>query len=383
MSRRVNLNPKLASLLLENNSDVLLTEKLRSAFPDIIDAEGQPLQYWFSTDVLLLFRQVLRKFVYRADLEESEERLLTELFRCYRIYTVEPNVQRFLSSDTDFLREVQSVLKLQQNSALKKVVMQFLCNMMAGNKKSADAIHEVFFEDIMESLRERCCVQESAAALYSLILFKNISLNCEMFAMIINIFEENEDMVYMKLLIEKSLMYEDFWEYFSSFEVKQRVGTLKFLSEMLILGTAPQLPNTAFHSLTDCFTKCQHTVFEISSESDDSKQKAIEAFLLLEVIASLSCLSQYLKVLQMNKSLMIHCGVLLINIHRLGKTKGNCFTPVQHLRQVEEKGQDFSAHPAVGFKGFLIRAIGNLSYKSKIMQDLVSLGLVMQFKLAS
>ena len=79
----------------------------------------------------------------------------------------------------------------------------------------------------------------------------------------------------------------------------------------------------------------------------------------------------------------------------IGKASNNYFTPMQKLSDVAPAGQKLTAntnvaegsqngnslhspridpqnHPAFGFKAGLIRIIGNMSYRDKKCQDLVS-----------
>lgn len=59
-----------------------------------------------------------------------------------------------------------------------------------------------------------------------------------------------------------------------------------------------------------------------------------------------------------------------------GKESENYFTSIQKLSDVAPSTQkieyDLENHPAFGFKVGLIRVIGNMSYKNKTCQDLVS-----------
>lgn len=54
-----------------------------------------------------------------------------------------------------------------------------------------------------------------------------------------------------------------------------------------------------------------------------------------------------------------------------GKEQNNCFSAVQKLSALEG-GEELQSHPAFGFKASLIQVLGNLCYKYKPTQDLVS-----------
>lgn len=73
---------------------------------------------------------------------------------------------------------------------------------------------------------------------------------------------------------------------------------------------------------------------------------------------------------------MYFCVVtdLLKSIHCLGKSGDNSFSIIQKLSDLSLKGgnKEVQEHPAFGFKGNLIRLVGNLSYKHEANQDQVS-----------
>lgn len=75
--------------------------------------------------------------------------------------------------------------------------------------------------------------------------------------------------------------------------------------------------------------------------------------------------------LQNDKNILINAGVLLINVHRIGKASNNVFTPVQKLSMIQNPSDDAYRNPVFGFKADLVRLIGNLCWKNRQMQDLV------------
>lgn len=82
-----------------------------------------------------------------------------------------------------------------------------------------------------------------------------------------------------------------------------------------------------------------------------------------------------------------------MSLHMMGKESDNYFTPITNLSQVAPnalgksinvnstigdavtsiKTTDPQDHPAYGFKVGVIKVIGNMVYKNKIYQDLVSI----------
>lgn len=83
---------------------------------------------------------------------------------------------------------------------------------------------------------------------------------------------------------------------------------------------------------------------------------------------------------------------LLMSLHMMGKESDNCFTPITNLSKVAAGAQrrtiginsttddatggttdyDPQDHPAYGFKAGIIKVIGNMVYRNKMCQDLVS-----------
>lgn len=81
-----------------------------------------------------------------------------------------------------------------------------------------------------------------------------------------------------------------------------------------------------------------------------------------------------------------------MSLHMMGKESDNCFTPITNLSKVaanvqrqairvnsttsdateETTDRDPRDHPAYGFKAGIIKVIGNMVYRNKMCQDLVS-----------
>ncbi|XP_067001630.2 ataxin-10 [Anabrus simplex] len=120
-----------------------------------------------------------------------------------------------------------------------------------------------------------------------------------------------------------------------------------------------------FKTRSDCILK--------TIEHYAEQLEPMEVAKLLELIASASSNNPYLQELQKDKSLLINCAFLLRNIHTLGKSSENSFSTVQKLSALSLQGdqREIQQHPAFGFKGSLIRLLGNLCWKHKENQDQV------------
>lgn len=103
-----------------------------------------------------------------------------------------------------------------------------------------------------------------------------------------------------------------------------------------------------------------------------------EIVLLLDLIATASSQSFYLWIFSYDNALFLNVGCLLVSIHKLGKSSNNIFTPLEKLEEVAPKSDGASnVEHLISYqiKSQLVRIVGNLSYKNKKMQDLVSLNI--------
>lgn len=95
--------------------------------------------------------------------------------------------------------------------------------------------------------------------------------------------------------------------------------------------------------------------------------------ILLDIISSSTTHQKYLDILKDDRSLFLNIGCLLQGIHKLGKKSNNSFTPIQKLDALvptSNENSDFEKEISFSFKTKLIKAIGNLCYRNKKIQDL-------------
>lgn len=101
-----------------------------------------------------------------------------------------------------------------------------------------------------------------------------------------------------------------------------------------------------------------------------------EIVLQIDLIANASSQSVYLWIFSYDNALFLNVGCLLSSIHKLGKNSENIFTPLQRLEDVapnSKSASDIEHIISYQIKSQLVRIIGNMSYKNKKMQDLVSI----------
>lgn len=104
-----------------------------------------------------------------------------------------------------------------------------------------------------------------------------------------------------------------------------------------------------------------------------------EVIALMDVIAQASSNERYSHIMADDASLFLNVGFLLKSIHQIGKLGGevsNIFTPVQKLEHVAPNSmqEDASIERDISYqlKSMLVRIVGNLAYKNRKNQDLVS-----------
>lgn len=130
------------------------------------------------------------------------------------------------------------------------------------------------------------------------------------------------------------------------------------------------------------FKKKSDCVLRTSASSALDANHAKEVAALLDIIAQASSDERYSQVLATDSSLFINVGFLLRSIHDLGKCQPidgqnaeNIFAPVQKLEQLapnSNKNTEIERDISYQLKSTLIRTLGNLAYKHKKNQDLVS-----------
>uniref|UniRef100_A0A069DT19 Ataxin-10 n=1 Tax=Panstrongylus megistus TaxID=65343 RepID=A0A069DT19_9HEMI len=111
----------------------------------------------------------------------------------------------------------------------------------------------------------------------------------------------------------------------------------------------------------------QHCMERVITTDEIPLIEANIAVELLNIISNLSYNSQYKTLLQNDSAFVTLILDKLSAVHKMGLESINAFTPVTKLEEVEST----DPHPLHFVRGLLIRIIGNLCYKNKIIQDKV------------
>lgn len=300
--------------------------------------------------------------------------LTKELFKSLRNYVITKEVQTQLTAELDFLNKLAFFISKNADSLtadVLKIILQFLINLVISNKEACNTLFEMYSDTIFMFLNKKICIYETSALLYNISLYKSLDgLEASIYETIFSLYNTNDETEYLYFLIENFLTYDQFWVNYNQFHIKHRLLILEIIRHKQTQGNAVNISDNAIQTITTKFINSNPIIFQTKVNAD-SELMLYEVTSLLEVLSSLCSDEKYLSKLQKNKDLLINIGILLINIHRLGKESENCFTSKQKLSEVEGHNDALNEHPIFGFKIGLIRVIGNMCWKNTVMQDLV------------
>ncbi|XP_044746082.1 ataxin-10 [Coccinella septempunctata] len=306
--------------------------------------------------------------------EEESLPFLIELFRYLRNVATNEENQNFITNDPLLINEVgiifRTVLDKPNGTHLVKIILQFLVNLVVSNQTTCLKVSNILYEDILDCFYKRRNNYETLALLYNLHLQNRVlCFRDELFENVLHFLSEN-DSEYAQFLAELFLYSENLWSNYNKFEIANRIVLLELLKTRWIERKLNNLPKISLQILSKKFWESDNVIFQTLS-SEDSSLEPFEISLLLDILGCLCGNDTYLAILQGDTDLIIRCGVLLINIHKLGKQSENYFSSLQKLSELKEPSEVIQKHPAFGFKVGLVRLIGNLCWKNKRVQDLV------------
>lgn len=314
------------------------------------------------------FELLVREFQNKIETLE----VITEILRFLRNCTSDYAAQKCILIKTNILNNADSffskIIKVDVNNICLKVLLQFLINLVSSNSDAGDKILKLFYDRLKKFLQTNINIYESSALIYYISLVKPIN-DSELTNTVLNLHANNLQNEFLIFLLENNISHSNFWSTYQDMDIEKKITILETLRNMLLQKNVCRLPVNAQETLIEDFLRCAGSIFYMSKK-EENRLKASEVSLLLEILSSLSSDENYLKKLQSNRNILINAGVLLINIHTLGKENYNCFTPVQKLSQFGVNS-GLNEHPAFGFKADLIRLIGNFCWKNMDMQDLV------------
>lgn len=295
--------------------------------------------------------------------------------RCLRNFAATSETRSYIVCETDImwnLRKIFNFVLCNQNTNYHylKVPLQFIINLVSSNEFISKYVFIRFKKFIQKILYENDHIYECSALVYNISRFNNFFPVPIIEKLICFAKSENHN-EYIDLFMEHIVKTTYFWETFEKdLSIESKIIILLFIKEKLLLShTNQKVHCRSLDILSNEFKNSVEFILKLTKEIQNDL-KAYEVSLILEVLSSCSSKKKCLNILQTKKDLFMNAGVLLLNVHKLGKLSDNCFTPVQKLSKFDSD-EDWSKHPAFGFKADLIRLIGNLCWKNAELQKLV------------
>lgn len=253
--------------------------------------------------------------------------------------------------------------ELQLKEALfVKIAIQVLLNLLSGSNDAHKETRRAKIQsdiviDHYINLSKYC--YEVSALLYNL----DITNSLEVLNYILKNYSTSPN-EYLEMLMGRTIQRQFIWLQYATLPSSYKLDILHFL----LIDQRDNVPTECLNCLANRFIASGNVVFQVSTCTNSVIE---EVALTLEILAHLSSLEKCLTHLSGNKDLLINAGVLLINAHRLGQTSDSAFKPVQKMADLHNP-ENLRTNPVFGFKAHLIKLIGNLCWKNKVMQNLVS-----------
>ncbi|KAF7273708.1 hypothetical protein GWI33_013593 [Rhynchophorus ferrugineus] len=333
-------------------------------------------------NVLLFATDIINsKFCWYNSLETPLADILTDIMKILRIYVTKEYVVMYLIENDNFYRIFDNLIKCiftkkNMQALYTKYLLQCLVNMLTfgeSNNEIRLKLASAFYEHIRYAFIENYgCLYEVSAVLYNILLKDDIQDISLLNAIIVNIGSSRSTVnEYLDFLFEKIYKLPLLWEVYDQLPMKSKLLVLGYLSGLIVASETNvrhELPYSLIKRLLDIFNKSGDVIFKLTQTS--CAESSQELSYALQILSVLSGDHHYLDSLQSNVDLLINACAILINMNRLGKTSEHIFKPIQKLKDIQNPSEDIINNPVFGFKGFLIRLIGNLSWKSKRIQDL-------------
>lgn len=247
--------------------------------------------------------------------------------------------------------------------------LQFLSNLIVGNKNTQIFIWNAFSEPLIKSLYLRDVANITIIILCNIFnSYSNvIPNNLEFLTRVLFLYTDNTENAF--LLLEVLIRENVITKFYNDFSPDLRLALLENIYT-IILEEILEIPIDSILILIDCFKKKSDCILKTVSDYLRNIEP-IEVARLLDCIASISGREKYLEKIQADKSLLINCAFLLKSIHEAGKVGDNHFSSIQKLSEMNHANQTIQEHPGFGFKAALIRVLANLCSKHKENQTLV------------
>ncbi|KAG2469270.1 ataxin-10 isoform X1 [Polypterus senegalus] len=312
----------------------------------------------------------------------------TECFRCQRNACVECPKNQNSMRDLGFIEVTIRILdKLQKLPTVLshklealRCGMQFLGNAAAGNRECKEDIWKLTFPDFFVTFLGYD--DEKVVAYCSMVLFTCLDdgkaeqfLNdkgIEVAFQIINQCAKHPDLDWLILIITQFFL--------KSFDLVERLyGKLNYQERLRLLelvyseveDSASCMKESVVSEklamfLADHFQHSCKSILKLEDETAEVDEECHIIIKLLNILCEMTSDIKKFMFLQQYPEILKITVELLREVHLSGKTKKNIFSGTHDFAQIRTV-----SHPAVGFKAYLIRLIGNLCYKNPENQNKV------------
>ncbi|XP_030748204.1 ataxin-10 [Sitophilus oryzae] len=322
------------------------------------------------------------RFGWYNNLEVPFPQVLTETIKILRVFVTKKWIAQYVIENAKFFSVFSFLMtcvftKKNGQELYTKYLLQMIVNLLCiGKESDCGEFHSKVFINFSYQLNNffRECYgfsYEISAVIYNLFLNKEIRDLKLINSVIENYGNCTTSNEYLDFLLNQICCQNFIWASYETLPLKSRLILLNYLNELLVSTNAnlkQKLSNSSLERLLQVFNDSSNVVFQVSQAG--CAESSQEVSYVLQLISVLSANENYINILQSNVAMFINAGVLLVNIHRLGKSSENVFKPIQKLSEINNPSQEIWNNPVYGFKASLIRLIGNLCWKNKRLQDL-------------
>lgn len=288
------------------------------------------------------------------------------------------NIKIVTSSRKILLQIISSEIIHDDHILCLNVGLQFLANFLVYNRKN----QQIVWSDCQELLEKGVAFNNKKVQHCCLMIIYNIFLgNFEIlsnikcsYENIIELATDENSSEYANFILDFFAVNSKYLErFYDKLKVKLKLVILDEIQRMTReqSAVAPISCDTIKFLVNQFSHKADWILNTI--QSNDDFLKVVEVVKLLEILVTFSCDddNKYLEILQQETSFYINCVALLKAVHALSKEGKNNFTMLTKLSEISESETIDSGNPVFGFKGMLIRIVGNLSWKNKKFQDII------------
>uniref|UniRef100_A0A182F9K2 Ataxin-10 n=1 Tax=Anopheles albimanus TaxID=7167 RepID=A0A182F9K2_ANOAL len=325
--------------------------------------------------------------------DSTEDGASTVALRCLgllqRSCALGESFQNIIITRDGFLERFRAILVQEKETVPENIrlsSLKLMANLCVQNKANQEKIIGQLLQSLLDNIISNgTLANASAMILYNGFLYKSsngVTLSTLLATLMTNV-EAN-----LALQQEPPEFVTIFLEYLlcESNEILQALGELEFSQKMLLYRfmieyvrqedrrTRPIHPDNFKHLLGE-FKKQSDEVLKTENVKLDGPATE-EVFTLLVFLSDASCIEPYASFLRHDGALFLNLGCLLRQMQLLGSSgTENIFTPVQKIEEILKirqgtDEQNIEGEMSYSLRSAVVKAIANMSYKSKKNQQM-------------